>query len=103
MVMSVGWNPYYKNEVRSVEIHIMHHFTHDFYGSHMNLLVLGFIRPELDYVSKEALIADIKTDIEVAGRSLGRPAYGKYRKDKSLLDFPEAHSKEEQEKIDTAA
>lgn len=76
------------------EVHIMHDFTHDFYGSHMNLIMLGFIRPEYDYVSKESLIEDIKTDIEVTGNSLGRPAWAKYRKDKYLLDFPQAHEKE---------
>ncbi|KAI9666083.1 MAG: riboflavin kinase [Bathelium mastoideum] len=88
MVMSIGWNPFYKNTVRSVEVHIMHEFHgRDFYGAHMNLLVLGFIRPELDYVSKEKLIEDIKTDIDVAGRSLGRPAYAGFEKDKYLTNF----------------
>lgn len=87
MVMSIGWNPYYKNTVRSVEVHIMHDFETDFYGSHMNLVILGFIRPELDYTTKEALIEDIKTDIDVAGRSLSRKAYAKYSKDEYLLDF----------------
>lgn len=87
MVMSIGWNPFYKNKVRSVEVHIMHHFETDFYGSHMNLSILGFIRPEYDYVSKESLIEDIKTDINVAGRSLARKAYAQFAKDKYLLDF----------------
>ncbi|CZT15681.1 related to FMN1-Riboflavin kinase [Ramularia collo-cygni] len=87
MVMSIGWNPFYKNTVRSVEVHIMHDFSIDFYGSHMNLLIAGFIRPELDYVSKESLIDDIKTDINVAGRSLSRTAYVKLMGDPYLLDF----------------
>jgi riboflavin kinase len=87
MVMSIGWNPFYKNTVRSVEVHIMHQFDTDFYGSHMNVFVLGFIRPEYDYVSKESLIDDIKTDINVAGRSLSRPAYVKLIGDSYLLDF----------------
>lgn len=52
----------------------------DFYSTPMNLLILGFIRPEYDYVSKEALIDDIKTDCAVAVRSLQRPAYQKYFK-----------------------
>ena len=34
------------------EVHIIHPFAHDFYGHDMSVLVLGFIRPELDYVSK---------------------------------------------------
>lgn len=87
MVMSIGWNPFYKNEVRSVEVHIMHNFETDFYGSHMNLLISGFIRPEYDYVSKESLIDDIKTDIDVAGRSLSRKSYAILQDDPYLLDF----------------
>ncbi len=87
MVMSIGWNPYYKNTVRSVEVHIMHDFDVQFYDSHMNLIILGFIRPELDYESVEKLIIDIKTDIDVAGRSLARPAYARFAEDPYLLDF----------------
>lgn len=87
MVMSIGWNPFYKNTVRSVEVHIMHDFEIDFYGSHMNLSITGFIRPELDYVDKESLINDIKMDIDVAGRSLSRAAYVKLMHDPYLLDF----------------
>lgn len=87
MVMSIGWNPFYKNTVRSVEVHIMHHFDTDFYGCHMNLIILGFIRPEYDYVSKESLIEDIKTDIDVTGESLARKPYAKFIKDPYLLDF----------------
>ncbi|GAB7349454.1 hypothetical protein MBLNU459_g8555t5 [Dothideomycetes sp. NU459] len=87
MVMSIGWNPFYKNTVRSVEVHIMHKFPQDFYGSHMNLTILGFIRPEYDYVSKDSLIEDIKTDIDVAERCLARPAYAEYKSDPDLLEF----------------
>ncbi|KAL1405178.1 riboflavin kinase [Vanrija albida] len=75
MVMSVGWNPYFKNEKITAEVHIMHPFAHDFYGHEMSVLILGYIRPELDYVSKEALIQDIQTDVKVALNSLSRPAY----------------------------
>ena len=75
MVMSIGWNPYYKNTVRSVEVHILHPFTSDFYGSHMNLIILGFIRPEYDYVSKESLIEDIEFDCQVARNGLEREGY----------------------------
>jgi riboflavin kinase len=68
MAMSLGWNPYYKNErltavgvhpllshiqlIRQQEIHIMHEFHSDFYGYEMRALVLGYIRPELDYTSR---------------------------------------------------
>jgi riboflavin kinase len=66
MVMSVGWNPYFANEkITAVrpgarrgadgqEVHIIHPFAHDFYGHDMSVLVLGYIRPELNYISKGA-------------------------------------------------
>ncbi|KAF1829091.1 riboflavin kinase [Decorospora gaudefroyi] len=80
-VLSIGYNPYYKNQQRSVEIHMLHHFEHDFYGAMLSLVILGFIRPEYDYVSKEALVEDIREDIRVAQRSLEREAYGRWRGD----------------------
>ncbi|EWC46379.1 hypothetical protein DRE_04322 [Drechslerella stenobrocha 248] len=89
MVMSVGWNPFYKNTVRSVEIHIIHQFPQDFYGAHMNLLIMGYLRPEFNYVSKEALIEDINTDIAIAKKSLEREAYAKAKLVPYLVSFPE--------------
>lgn len=81
MVMSLGWNPFYKNERMTAEIHIMHDFTDDFYGYNMRALVLGYIRPELDYTSRaDALIEDIEIDKKVALASLARPGY-KYTPD----------------------
>ncbi|EHK44296.1 hypothetical protein TRIATDRAFT_146288 [Trichoderma atroviride IMI 206040] len=76
MVMSIGYNPFYKNTVRSAEVHILHKFGHDFYDAHMRLLILGFIREEKDYKSLEALIEDINFDCEVAKKSLAREAWG---------------------------
>jgi len=81
MVMSLGWNPFYKNERLTAEIHIIHEFRSDFYEYEMKALVLGYIRPELDYTSKEALIEDIETDKRVALNSLKRPGYQKYATD----------------------
>lgn len=75
MVMSIGYNPFYKNTVRSAEVHVIHEFTQDFYGSNMAIRIEGYIRPEFDYVSLESLVEDIKEDIEVAKRSLGREGW----------------------------
>ncbi|CAD0096906.1 unnamed protein product [Aureobasidium vineae] len=86
-VMSIGWNPFYKNSVRSVEVHVLEKFEKDFYGSHMNLVILGFIRPEYDYVSKESLIEDIEFDVGVARRGLEREAYKKFTEDEYLKVF----------------
>lgn len=50
----------------------------DFYSTNLNLLILGYVRPEYNYDSLEALIEDIRVDCEVAKRSLGREAYVPY-------------------------
>lgn len=55
MVMSLGWNPFYKNERLTAEIHILHEFHEDFYGYQLKAVVLGYIRPELDYTSRGEL------------------------------------------------
>lgn len=67
------------------EVHLLSTFAQDFYGAELRLLVLGYIRPEADYVSKEALIADIEMDIDVARRSLDREAYRAFSKDERLV------------------
>lgn len=57
-------------------MHVLNKFEKDFYGSEMRLVLLGYVRPEYDYVSLDALVDDIRTDIEVSGRSLERKAWG---------------------------
>ena len=85
MVMSVGWNPFYKNTTKTAEVHIMHPFEADLYGLEMRVVVLGYLRPELNYVSKEALIEDIEMDKRVAINSLARTLYQDYSTDPFLL------------------
>lgn len=75
MVMSIGYNPFYRNTVRSAEVHVLHKFTADFYDVNMRLMILGFIREEKDYKGLEALIEDINIDCEVARKSLDRKAW----------------------------
>jgi len=75
MVMSIGYNPYFKNTVRTAEVHILHKFEQNFYGEPLRLLILGYIRPEKDYPSLEALIEDIRFDTKVASESLKRRAW----------------------------
>lgn len=58
------------------------HKMADFYSTKLNVLILGYIRPEYDYVSVEALVEDIRVDCEVARRSLLRDAYICYLQDR---------------------
>lgn len=67
------------------EVHILHPFPKDFYGAHMNLLIMGFIRPERDYQDLDSLVADIRTDMEVAKKSLAREGYERWKGDAFLL------------------
>ncbi|TCD71355.1 riboflavin kinase [Steccherinum ochraceum] len=91
MVMSVGYNPYYKNEKLTAEIHVMHEFKSDFYGYEMRAVILGYIRPEYDYVSRDALIEDIDTDKQVALRSLSRSKYEEFKTDKHFFESDSEH------------
>lgn len=75
MVMSIGYNPFYNNTVRSAEVHVLERFGADFYGVEMRLLIVGYIRDEQNYDGLDALIEDINTDCEVARKSLARDAW----------------------------
>ena len=74
MVMSYGWNPFYKNTIRSCEVHLIHELS-DFYGESLKIIILGYIRPELDYTGVDDLIRDIKLDIETAKEMTSKPEY----------------------------
>ncbi|XP_061527780.1 riboflavin kinase isoform X1 [Phycodurus eques] len=81
MVMSIGWNPYYKNTKKSMETHVIHKFKEDFYGDTLSVVMVGYIRPERSYESLEALIAAINGDIAEAKVQLERPEHIKLRDD----------------------
>lgn len=65
-VMSIGWNPYYNNEKKSMETHIIHKFDQDWYESQLRVMIVGRIRGETNFNSLEALIKAINKDISDA-------------------------------------
>lgn len=79
MVMSLGWNPFYKNKEKSMEIHIMHKFDNDFYNHNLSICIVGYIRPEMDFNSAEALIETIQNDIKIAEEELEKPLNLQYK------------------------
>ena len=86
-VVSVGMNPFYKNERKSVEAHLLHSFSHDFYGESLSLLLLGYIRHEHDYPSVQALIDDIYEDISYAKERLRQTEFLLYGELSSFASF----------------
>ncbi|XP_039699983.1 LOW QUALITY PROTEIN: riboflavin kinase [Pteropus medius] len=81
MVVSIGWNPYYKNTKKSMETHIMHTFKEDFYGEILNVAIVGYLRPEKNFDSLESLISAIQGDIEEAKKRLDLPEHLKLKED----------------------
>jgi riboflavin kinase len=72
MVMSIGWNPFFKNEKKTMEPHLLHDFgpEGDFYGAELRLVIVGYLRQEASFISLDALIAAIHADISAAREAL---------------------------------
>lgn len=79
MVMSIGWNPYYKNTKKSMETHLIHTFKEDFYGQILSVAMVGYIRTERGFSSLEELISAIHSDIEEAKQKLDLPEHLKLK------------------------
>lgn len=86
MVTSIGWNPYYKNEKKSMEVHLLHKFDDDFYGKEIKVIITGYIRPERDFSSLEELVKEIKNDIAIAEQKLEDPIVNKLKNDDFLIN-----------------
>jgi len=74
-VVSIGYNPFYENKTKSVETHIMWKYDEDFYDKWLKLLICGYIRPEKNYDSLQALIDDINIDIQQATASMDQEKF----------------------------
>lgn len=70
MICSVGFNPHYGNKSKSLEVHILHQFPYDFYGSIVKVAICGRIRDELSFPSLQALIDAIESDKKFAQKQL---------------------------------
>jgi len=91
MVASIGWNPYYKNEKKSMEVHLLHKFQDDFYDEELKVIITGYIRPEKDFSSLDELIKEIKNDIAIAERQLEEPVVNKLKNDDFLMTIKTNH------------
>lgn len=79
MVTSIGWNPFYQNSVKSMEIHILHEFEKDFYGEELKIIILGHIRPQRNFENLNELMDAINNDIIITRETLRREEVEKYK------------------------
>ncbi|CAN0259745.1 unnamed protein product [Lampetra planeri] len=68
MVMSIGWNPFYNNTKKSMEVHIIHSFEEDFYGEVLSIVILGYIRAETGFDSLGATTTSLTPFTTTSGR-----------------------------------
>jgi riboflavin kinase len=47
-VVSIGWNPYFKNERKTVEAHLLSQLD-DFYGEELTIDLTGYLRQEANF------------------------------------------------------
>lgn len=63
--MSIGWNPVYDNAEKTIEAFLVHDFKdQEFYGAHLSLSVVSFIRAEALFSDFDSLIQAIQCDIQ---------------------------------------
>lgn len=79
MVMSIGWNPFYQNNTKSMETHILHKFDDDFYSQELKVIIVGYIRAEKNFDSLNELIETINDDIAKARVELQKSDCVKYK------------------------
>ena len=85
MVMSIGFNPYYNNTEKTAEPWLLHEFPDDFYDEELRLLVCGYIRPEANFTTLDALVQRIHEDAAVTKIALKDQLFANYEHDHFLL------------------
>ncbi len=85
MVMSIGFNPYYNNTEKTVEPWLLHTFEQDFYDQELRLLVCGYIRPEANFDSLDALVKRIHEDAAVTEAALKCDPFASYESDSFVV------------------
>uniref|UniRef100_A0A7E4ZT17 riboflavin kinase n=1 Tax=Panagrellus redivivus TaxID=6233 RepID=A0A7E4ZT17_PANRE len=87
MIMSLGYNTTYgKDNKKTCEVHILHDFDKDFYGSHVTAVATDFIRDMVKFNSIDELKAKIAQDKGDAGTVLSPEDNQKYLKHPFFAD-----------------
>lgn len=79
MCCSLGHNPFYENNNRSLEVHILHQFEDNFYDNQLRVAICGRIREEKEYANVTALVNDIHNDISLTRKELSDAKWEKVK------------------------
>lgn len=107
LVMSVGFNPHFKDKALTVEAYFLHKFPSDFYGRVARIVSCGPIREQGAFTTIDALIETISNDCVLAQERLraddalqwkqhwflaGAGATGQLSRDAGSAAVPEFHA-----------
>ena len=69
-VLSIGYNPFYENRNKTIEVYILATFINNFYGEVVDLTITDFIRVESDFKEFSFLINYLNNDVYSANYSM---------------------------------
>jgi len=62
-VLSIGWNPYYDNSLKTIEVYIIDYEGENFYNEELEISINSFIRTEANFENFGELVTAITYDI----------------------------------------
>jgi len=62
-VLSIGWNPYYDNSFKTIEVFIIDYEGENFYNEELEISINSFIRTEANFENFGELVTAIAYDI----------------------------------------
>ena len=71
-VLSIGFNPYFDNQIKTIEVFLIDYEGEDFYDQEVELIIEGFVRTEASFENFSELVTAITYDIIVSDGLLGK-------------------------------
>ena len=72
-VLSIGYNPFFNNNVKTIEVFLIDYDGDDFYGEEVSLLMDGYSRSEENFANLSELVTTISYDIILFNKILDTP------------------------------
>jgi FAD synthase len=69
-VLSIGWNPFYINNVKTIEVFLIDYEGDNFYGEELEVTLRLFLRTEASFENFGELVTSITYDIILSNRVL---------------------------------